>query len=178
MSRRPVNPSRRLGDSGGSLIPGSYHSKQKSSPIVSVGLLVFVHAQSIACWPETCSVVSKLLKEEETEAWGVEPYDIEDADRHCIAELLYRKALCSVLLMSSFGEKSFSLVIVSDTLDYLSPRYLNKTLPVLARVSADGLAILVIGELKLQKSPNLEGRALQSLCMKEIVSEGEGEEEI
>ena len=40
MSRRQVNPSRRLGDGGGSLFPGSSHSKHKSSPIVSI--VVFV----------------------------------------------------------------------------------------------------------------------------------------
>ncbi|MBA0677786.1 hypothetical protein Goari_019175 [Gossypium aridum] len=33
--------------------------------------------------PDTCSVVSKLLKEEDTEAWGVEPYDIEDVEESC-----------------------------------------------------------------------------------------------
>ncbi|CAN8251482.1 unnamed protein product [Cochlearia groenlandica] len=32
-----------------------------------------------------------------------------------------------------------SLVIVSDALDYLSPRYLNKTVPELARIASDGL---------------------------------------
>ena len=40
-----------------------------------------------------------------------------------------------------YRAKSFSLVIVSDALDYLSPRYLNKTLPELVRVSADGVVI-------------------------------------
>ncbi|KDO67899.1 hypothetical protein CISIN_1g0381262mg, partial [Citrus sinensis] len=30
--------------------------------------------------PETCSVVCKLLKEEDNEAWGVEPFDSDDAD--------------------------------------------------------------------------------------------------
>ncbi|XP_071721948.1 probable pectin methylesterase CGR2, partial [Rutidosis leptorrhynchoides] len=33
--------------------------------------------------PDTCFMVSELRKEEETEAWGVEPYDIEDADNTC-----------------------------------------------------------------------------------------------
>ncbi|KAF2294246.1 hypothetical protein GH714_008571 [Hevea brasiliensis] len=33
--------------------------------------------------PDTCSVVLKLLKEEETEAWGVEPYDLDDVDANC-----------------------------------------------------------------------------------------------
>jgi len=92
--------------------------------------------------PNTCSVVSHLLKEEETEAWGVEPYDIEDADGNCKA--LVRRGIVRVADIKfplPYRPKSFSLVIVSDAVDYLSPRYLNKTIPDLARVSADGLVI-------------------------------------
>ncbi|GAV57679.1 hypothetical protein CFOL_v3_01216 [Cephalotus follicularis] len=92
--------------------------------------------------PDTCSVVSKLLKEEETEAWGVEPYDIEDADANC--KSLVRRGIVRVTDIKfplPYRAKSFSLVIVSDALDYLSPKYLNKTLPELARVSANGLVI-------------------------------------
>ncbi|GMH14870.1 hypothetical protein Nepgr_016711 [Nepenthes gracilis] len=92
--------------------------------------------------PETCSVVSKLLEEEETEAWGVEPYDIEDADASC--KSLVRKGLVRVADIKfplPYKSKSFSLVIVSDALDYLSPKYLNKTLPELARVAGGGVII-------------------------------------
>uniref|UniRef100_A0A5B6Z4J3 Uncharacterized protein n=1 Tax=Davidia involucrata TaxID=16924 RepID=A0A5B6Z4J3_DAVIN len=92
--------------------------------------------------PDTCSVVSKLLKEEETEAWGVEPYDTEDADGSC--KSLVRNGIVRVAdikFQLPYSTKSFSLVIVSDALDYLSPRYLNRTLPDLARVSTDGLVI-------------------------------------
>uniref|UniRef100_A0A5B6Z460 Uncharacterized protein n=1 Tax=Davidia involucrata TaxID=16924 RepID=A0A5B6Z460_DAVIN len=92
--------------------------------------------------PDTCSVVSKLLKEEETEAWGVEPYDTEDADGSC--KSLVRNGIVRVAdikFQLPYSTKSFSLVIVSDALDYLSPKYLNKTLPDLARVSSDGLVI-------------------------------------
>lgn len=92
--------------------------------------------------PDTCSVVSRLLKEEETEVWGVEPYDTEDADRSCKA--LVKRGIVRVADIKfplPYRPKSFSLVIVSDALDYLSPRYLNKTLPDLARVSVDGVVI-------------------------------------
>ncbi|KAK9284158.1 hypothetical protein L1049_023326 [Liquidambar formosana] len=92
--------------------------------------------------PDTCSVVSKLLKEEETEAWGVEPYDVEDADgncRHLVHKGIVRVA--DIKFPLPYRAKSFSLVIVSDALEYLSPKYLNKTLPELARVSSDGLVI-------------------------------------
>ncbi|KAA8531523.1 hypothetical protein F0562_006238 [Nyssa sinensis] len=92
--------------------------------------------------PDSCSVVSNLLKEEETEAWGVEPYDIEDADGSC--KSLVHKGVVRVADIKfplPYRAKSFSLVIVSDALDYLSPKYLNKTLPDLARVSSDGLVI-------------------------------------
>ena len=99
--------------------------------------------------PDTCSVVSKLLKEEETYAWGVEPYDIEDADSNCRA--LVHKGIVRVADIKfslPYRPKSFSLVIVSDALDYLSPRYLNRTLPDLARVSADGIVIFTGNYLK------------------------------
>lgn len=82
-------------------------------------------------------MVSKLLAEEDTEAWGVEPYDLEDADGQC--EALVRVA--DVKFPLPYRPKSFDLVIVSDALDYLSPRYLNKTLPDLARVSRDGVVV-------------------------------------
>lgn len=92
--------------------------------------------------PDTCYVVSKLLKEEETEAWGLEPYDIEDADSTCKA-LVHRGfvRVADIKFPLPYRPKSFSLVIVSDALDYMSPRYLNKTLPDLVRVSADGIVI-------------------------------------
>lgn len=92
--------------------------------------------------PETCSVVSELSKEEDTEAWGIEPYDLDDADRNC--KSLVHKGVVRVADIKfplPYNRNSFSLVIVSDALDYLSPKYLNKTLPELARVSADGLVI-------------------------------------
>ncbi|BBH05866.1 hypothetical protein Prudu_017376 [Prunus dulcis] len=92
--------------------------------------------------PDTCSVVSALLKDDEIEAWGVEPYEIEDADRNCRS--LVRKGIVRVADIKfplPYKAKSFSLVIVSDALDYLSPKYLNRTLPELARVSSDGLVI-------------------------------------
>ncbi|GMQ01259.1 hypothetical protein CsSME_00047958 [Camellia sinensis var. sinensis] len=92
--------------------------------------------------PETCSVVSKLLKEDDTEAWGVEPYDLDDVDGNC--KSLLRKGIVRVADIKfplPYRSKSFSLVIVSDALDYLSPRYLNKSLPELARVSAEGFVV-------------------------------------
>ncbi|KAK7311399.1 hypothetical protein RJT34_09521 [Clitoria ternatea] len=188
MSRRPVNPSRRFGDAGGGLFSSS---KSRSSPVLSVGLIIVGGLFLIAYMykgsggfsrglesvsrvegdylctgevqqaipilrkaygdslhnvlhvgPDTCYVVSKLLKEEETEAWGVEPYDIEDADGNCKA--LIRKGfvrMADIKFPLPYRPKSFSLVIVSDALDFLSPRYLNKTLPDLARVSTDGIVI-------------------------------------
>lgn len=93
--------------------------------------------------PETCSAVSQLLKEEDTEAWGVEPYELDDADANCrslVSKGVVRVA--DIKFSLPYKPKSFSLVIVSDALDYLSPKYLNKTVPDLARVASDGLVIL------------------------------------
>ncbi|XP_042487063.1 probable pectin methylesterase CGR3 [Macadamia integrifolia] len=191
MSRRPVNPSRRTADSGSIPFVNSLHQKSRSSPLLSIGLVLvgaflligysysgsgglgggreaLIKAESdisstsevqralpflkkaygeamrkvLHVGPETCSVVSKLIKEEDTEAWGVEPYDIEDADSTC--KSLVRKGIVRVADIKfplPYKAKSFSLVIVSDALDYLSPKYLNRTLPELARVSMDGLVI-------------------------------------
>ncbi|XP_060667525.1 probable pectin methylesterase CGR2 [Ziziphus jujuba] len=114
--------------------------------------------------PDTCSVVSKLLKEKETEAWGVETNDIQDADRNCKA--LVKKGIVHVANIKfplPYRPKSFSLVIVSDALEYLSPRYLNKTLPDLARVSIDGLVIFTgsPGHRKAKVSESKYGRVLR-----------------
>ena len=89
--------------------------------------------------PDSCSIVSKLLKEE---AWGVEAYDIEEADSNC-RSLVHTGIVrvADIKFPLPYRAKSFSLAIVSDALDYLSPWYLNKTLPDLARVSAGGLII-------------------------------------
>lgn len=93
--------------------------------------------------PDTCSVVSRLLKDEEgTEAWGIEPYDLEDADPNCkslVSKAIVRAA--DIKFPLPYRAKSFPLVIVSDSLDYLSPKYINKTLPELARVAAHGLVV-------------------------------------
>ncbi|KAK8946293.1 hypothetical protein KSP40_PGU020858 [Platanthera guangdongensis] len=92
--------------------------------------------------PDTCTVVSRLLKEDDTEAWGVEPYDLEDADGNC--KSLVRKGFvraADIKFSLPYRPKSFSLVITTDTVDYLTPKYLNKTIPDLARVSTDGLVI-------------------------------------
>jgi len=92
--------------------------------------------------PESCSVVSKLLKEDDIEAWGIEPYDLEDPDASC--KSLVRKGIVRVADIKfplPYRKESFSLVIVSDALDYLSPKYLNKTIPELARVSTEGIVI-------------------------------------
>ncbi|KAH9664072.1 putative pectin methylesterase CGR2 [Citrus sinensis] len=203
MSRRPVSSTRRLVDTGSFPFTGALQSKSRSSPLLSVGLvlvgafLLIGYAFSgsgifggdkaavsrievVGCGrdygreccdfsctseiqraipilkkeygdsmhkvlhvgPDTCSVVSTLLKEEETEAWGVEPYDIEDADARC--KSLVHKGIVRVADIKfplPYRAKSFPLVIVSDALDYLSPKYLNKTLPDLARVASDGVLI-------------------------------------
>lgn len=92
--------------------------------------------------PDTCSVVSELLKEDVSEAWGVEPYDLDDPDGDCRS--LVRKGFvraADIKFPLPYRPKSFSHVIISDALDYLSPKYINMTLIELTRVSKDGLVI-------------------------------------
>ncbi|CAL9207438.1 unnamed protein product [Musa hybrid cultivar] len=189
-ARRAVNQSRRLPDSASIPLVSSLHPKSRSTPLLSVGLVLLgaflligysysssgglasdmeaIHkGEGASCTsevhraipflkkaygqtmrkvlhvgPDTCAVVSTLLKEDDTEAWGVEPYDLEDADSSC--KRLIRKGFvrsADIKFSLPYRPKSFSVVIVSDALDYLSPKYLNKTLPDLARVSSDGLVI-------------------------------------
>ncbi|KAG8650524.1 probable pectin methylesterase CGR2 isoform X2 [Manihot esculenta] len=191
MSRRPGNPTRRLSDGGSLPSGGSVQSKSRSSPLLSIGLVVvgaillIVYCYSgsgrrisrkeafsklegtgsctvevqraipilkktygngmhkvLHVGPDTCSVVLKLLKQEETEAWGVEPYDLDDVDAKCksfVRRGFVRAA--DIKFPLPYRPNSFSLVIISDALDYLTPRYLNKTLPELARVSSGGVVI-------------------------------------
>uniref|UniRef100_A0A7N0ZWT4 S-adenosyl-L-methionine-dependent methyltransferase n=2 Tax=Kalanchoe fedtschenkoi TaxID=63787 RepID=A0A7N0ZWT4_KALFE len=93
--------------------------------------------------PDTCSVVSILLKEDDSEAWGVEPYNLDDTtSAHC--KRLVRQGIVRVADIKyplPYRAQSFSLVIISDVVDYLSPRYLNTTLIELTRVAADGVVI-------------------------------------
>lgn len=42
MSRRSVNPARRIGDGGNIPLMGGVQSKSRSSPLLSIGLLVVV----------------------------------------------------------------------------------------------------------------------------------------
>ncbi|KAI3813421.1 hypothetical protein L1987_18143 [Smallanthus sonchifolius] len=157
MSRRQVNPTRR----GGTFHPKSRACSFEDNKEVSkiegdfgctfdVQKLILVLKRTygdnmrkvLHVGPDTCSVVSQLIKEPGTEAWGVEPYDIEEANTGC--KNLVRKGLVRVADIKfplPYRAKSFSLVVVSDALDYLSPKYLNKSIPDLARVSTQNLVI-------------------------------------
>uniref|UniRef100_A0A7C9DNE1 Uncharacterized protein n=1 Tax=Opuntia streptacantha TaxID=393608 RepID=A0A7C9DNE1_OPUST len=188
MSRRPVNPTRRLVGNGSFPLSGAFPSKTRTSPLLSLALVIlgvllilaYLYSGSgrkeivvsriegefsgtlelqkaipllkkaygddmrkvLHVGPESCSVVSKLLKEDDIEAWGIEPYDLEDPDASC--KSLVRKGIVRVADIKfplPYRKESFSLVIVSDALDYLSPKYLNKTIPELARVSTEGIVI-------------------------------------
>lgn len=102
--------------------------------------------------PDTCSVVFQLLRLDDTEAWGVEPYDMEETNDQC--KRLVRKGIVRVADVKyplPYRAQSFSLVIISDIVDYLSPKYLNKTLPELTRVASDGVVVFA-GKLVLYNS--------------------------
>ncbi|KAL0356961.1 UNVERIFIED_CONTAM: putative pectin methylesterase CGR3 [Sesamum calycinum] len=139
MSRRP-NTSRRFADSGSIPFVGALHPKSRPSPLLSVGLVV-VGALLIVGYlyhgsGGRSSNIAALNRLDE-------PYELDDADGNCRS--LVHKGIVRVADIKfplPYKAKSFSLVIVSDAVDYLSPRYLNKTVPELARVASDGLVIL------------------------------------
>lgn len=74
---------------------------------------------------------------------GIEPYELDETDGNC-RSLVYKGIVrvADIKFPLPYRSNSFSLVIVSDAVDYLSPKYLNKTLPELARVAADGVVVL------------------------------------
>ncbi|KAK8625333.1 hypothetical protein V6N13_090206 [Hibiscus sabdariffa] len=124
-----------------SKVEGGSSEVQRALPVLKKAYGDSMH-KVLHVGPDTCSVVSRLLKEDDTQAWGVEPYELDDVDAGC--KSLVQKGIMRVADIKfplPYRAKSFSLVIVSDALDYLSPRYLNKTLPELARVSSDGVII-------------------------------------
>jgi len=203
MSRRPVNPNaRRFAESAVTPSTGPFHQKSRSSPLLSIGLVLLGaflllgymysgpgtaikensredrtrevlstdNGEPLSCGseilralpvlqevygdgmrkvlhvgPDTCTVTSKLLKEDDTEAWGIEPFDIiSPLDNSC--KNLIRKGIVRVADIKfplPYKAQSFPVVVVSDAPDHLSPKYLNKTLPELARVSVDALVLFV-----------------------------------
>ncbi|AQK90264.1 hypothetical protein ZEAMMB73_Zm00001d008611 [Zea mays] len=176
MSRRSVNPSRRVADGGLPSFGGPFHPKSRSPPVLTIALVVLGVIFLIAYFnsspgvtvtsketvtrsegsctsevmralpylkkaygnamqkvlhvgPDSCTVVSNLLKEGKVEAWGVEPYDLEDTDSTC--KRLVRKGfvrMSDIKFPLPYRPDSFNLVIVSDALDYLTPRSSEKCL--------------------------------------------------
>ncbi|KAF2948354.1 hypothetical protein DAI22_01g030300 [Oryza sativa Japonica Group] len=148
MSRRSVNPSRRVADGGLPSVGGLLHPKSRSPPVLTIALVVLgviiliayfnsgsgvtvtsreaVSRSEGSCTPEvmqalpylkkaygnelhkvlhvgpdSCTVVSNLLKEGKVEAWGVEPYDLEDTDSSC--KSLVRKGFVHLARISTDG---------------------------------------------------------------------------
>ncbi|XP_022149264.1 uncharacterized protein At3g49720-like [Momordica charantia] len=92
--------------------------------------------------PDTCSLVSGFLDEEDYEAWGVDPFGFDANDSDCrdlVQQGIVRVA--DIKFPLPYRDSSFSHVVVSDTLEYLSSRYLNSTLAELTRVSSEGVII-------------------------------------
>ncbi|KAL7604306.1 hypothetical protein Lser_V15G15323 [Lactuca serriola] len=89
--------------------------------------------------PDSCSVMSKLLKDEDTEAWGLEPYDLDEsgaksksltrkwivrvADGFVILSRYPGQRKVKVAEMSKFGRPKMMLFergLAYDGIDYLS----------------------------------------------------------
>ncbi|CAK9175269.1 unnamed protein product [Ilex paraguariensis] len=151
MSRRP-NTSRRVPNGGGIPFVSSFHPKSRPSPILSLVLLVvdaiLIIGYIYSVSGGTARNAEALSKLEEVQrafpilkkAYGNRMRRVLHMTMVATARLLCAKALCvaDIRFPLPYRAKSFSLVIVSDALDYLFPKYLNKTLSELARVSADG----------------------------------------
>ncbi|KAJ7541887.1 hypothetical protein O6H91_10G081100 [Diphasiastrum complanatum] len=101
--------------------------------------------------PGTCGVVSKLLKEENIEVWGIQPFEMK-APIHKLCNNFVKKGIVRVAEVYRplpYRSQSFSLVLATDTLENLSSKRLNKTLPELSRLSTHRLVVF-IGHRNLQ----------------------------
>ncbi|KAG0590701.1 hypothetical protein KC19_1G120800 [Ceratodon purpureus] len=95
--------------------------------------------------PGTCGIVSKLLKESNSEVWGIQPFRMKPPV-HETCQSFVRKGLIRVAEVNQplpYRSRSFSFVLVTDTLDIMKKRDLNATLPELSRLSAHNLVVVV-----------------------------------
>lgn len=108
--------------------------------------------------PSSCSVVLKLLQKGEHEAWGLLPFD-PSPPVHSICENLIGKGIIRVADISQplhYRSHSFSLVLADDVVDTMTSKQLNVTLRELARVSSDGV-VLLINYRATQRVPEATG---------------------
>lgn len=94
--------------------------------------------------PESCSEQSKLLRKRKLKngVWSHMTWRMEDTHRNCKA--LVQKGtvhVADIKFPLPYRAMSFFLMLVSDALDYLSPKYFYKNIPELVRVSVDGIVI-------------------------------------
>lgn len=95
--------------------------------------------------PGTCGVVSNLLKEDDVEVWGIQPFDLREPV-HPLCENFVRKGIIRIWDPYNplpYRKKSFSLVIVTGTLDQMKSKELNQTLSDFASVSSHSMMLIV-----------------------------------
>jgi hypothetical protein len=95
--------------------------------------------------PGTCGVVSKLLKEGGSEAWGIQPFKMKEPVHKTCHNLLHKGfiRIADANRPLPYRSCSFSFVLVTDTLDVMKVRELNTTLNELSRLSAHSLVVIV-----------------------------------
>ncbi len=95
--------------------------------------------------PGTCGVVSKLLKEGGSEAWGIQPFKMKEPVHKTCHNLLHKGfiRIADANRPLPYRSRSFSFVLVTDTLDVMKVRELNTTLNELSRLSAHSLVVIV-----------------------------------
>lgn len=116
--------------------------------------------------PGTCGIVSKLLKESNSEVWGIQPFRMKKPV-HEMCQSFVRKGLIRVAEVNQplpYRSRSFSFVLVTDTLDIMKKRDLNATLPELSRLSAHNL-VVVVGK---SRPPVVESKAISGQSVKLI----------
>ncbi|XP_002960138.2 uncharacterized protein At3g49720 [Selaginella moellendorffii] len=114
--------------------------------------------------PQTCNVVARLLQDEGGQAWGVEPSEMTNPSSVC--KSLVKKGLVRIADVHRglpYRSKSFSLVLASNTLEHLTSRQLNRTLPELARLTSHAIVAFISSQPSQVSSARQLQAALKSI---------------
>eukprot|EP00246_Nothoceros_aenigmaticus_P006996 TRINITY_DN2052_c0_g1_i2.p1 TRINITY_DN2052_c0_g1~~TRINITY_DN2052_c0_g1_i2.p1 ORF type:complete len:374 (-),score=52.23 TRINITY_DN2052_c0_g1_i2:720-1814(-) len=102
----------------------------------------------------SCAIVHELLKEDNTEVWGLEPEEVK-SPMNPTCENFLKKSRIRVAEPGHqlpYRPASFSIILISDVLDKLTPSILRASLKEYARIASRNLIVVVDSKPKQLKS--------------------------
>lgn len=151
---------------------GSSESECKRSLCQAIPLLVDLYGKAmhkiLHIGRGSCGIVHELLKEDHIEVWGLEPEEIKTpAGSTC--DNFIKKGRIRVSEPGRplhYRPKSFSLILVSDVLDKLTPGILRAALKEYERATTRNLIVVVGKSFSLQSHLPLHMLLLLSNCLR------------